>query len=392
MLKLKIKKHQEVRIVKGSPWIFSNEIENFSEIKTLEKGSIVEVIIKGNQSFAIAYFNPNSLIAARILTYNCSEKINLDFFVQKISAAQILRNKFFTKPFYRLIHSEGDFLPGLVIDRFGDVFSCQISTAGMEKLTEIICLALKTVFPQARIILRNDVESRKIEGLELYVKEVNNDLENEIIVEENNLKFIFDIKQGQKTGWFYDQRKNREFIASISQNCDVLDAFCYLGGFGLNALKNGANSITFIDNSEDAIKKVQQNITLNKFSQNCEFICDKVFETLEKLDSQKRRFDIVLLDPPAFIKSKKDFFAGLKGYEKLVRLSLNLVKNGGILMLTSCSHHANINDLVAAAHDAFRKSNRPARLIRTFGADIDHPIHPALKENEYLKSITFLVE
>jgi len=392
MQKLKIKKHQEIRIVKGSLWIFSNEIENFAELKTLEKGSIVEVVIKGSQSFGLAYFNPHSLIAARILTYDCNKKIDVDFFVQKISTALNLREKFFPKAFYRLIHSEGDFLPGLVIDRFGDVFSCQVSTAGMEKLTPIFIEALKKIFPNTKVILRNDVDSRKLESLELSIVEASDEVPNEIEIEENGVKFLVDVKEGQKTGWFYDQRKNREFIGSISKNCDVLDAFCYLGGFGLNALKNNANSVTFIDSSQEAINKVQQNIALNNFSQNYELVCDKVFDTLEKLQSQNRVFDIVLLDPPAFIKSKKDFFAGLKGYEKLVRLSANLVKSGGILMLTSCSHHANINDLVAAANDAFRKSNRPARLIRTFGADIDHPIHPALKENEYLKSVTFLVE
>jgi len=396
VLKLKIKKHQEIRIVKGSLWIFSNEIENFAELKTLEKGSIVEVIIKGTQSFGLAYFNPHSLIAARILTYDCNTKIDQDFFVQKISSALKLREKFFSKPFYRLIHSEGDFLPGLVIDRFNDIFSCQVSTAGMEKLTPIFISALNKIFPDPKIILRNDVESRKLESLDFNIINASGDFASEIEIEENGIKFLVDVRQGQKTGWFFDQRKNREFIGSISKNCDVLDAFCYLGGFGLNALKNNAKSVTFIDSSQDAINKVQKNITLNNFSQNCELICDKVFESLEKLESQKRTFDIVLLDPPAFIKSKKDLFSGLKGYEKLIKLSVNLVKKGGILMLTSCSHHASINDLINAANDGFRKCNnfqgRPARLIRTFGADIDHPVHPALKENEYLKSITFTVE
>lgn len=392
MLKLKIKKHQEIRIIKGSPWIFSNEIENFAEIKSLEKGSIVEVIIKENQSFGIAYFNPHSLIAARILTYNCNEKIDLEFFVKKFFDAKILREKFFDKPFYRLVHSEGDFLPGLIIDRFDNVFSCQISTAGMEKLKDIICLALEKVFPNAQIILRNDVENRKLEGLECYVKELYDKIEEEVMVEENNLKFSFNVKNGQKTGWFFDQRKNRDFVGSISKNCDVLDAFCYLGAFGLNSLKNEAKSVTFIDSSQDAIKGVQKNILLNNFSQKCDLICDKVFESLEKLQSQNRKFDIVLLDPPAFIKSKKDFFAGLKGYEKLIKMAVSLVKENGILMLTSCSHHATINDLVSAANDGFRKSNKKAKLIRTFGADVDHPIHPALKENEYLKSLTFMLE
>ncbi len=396
-----IKPRSEIRIVLGSPWIFSNEIENFSEVKKLEKGSLVEVVIKKDQSFGIAYFNPHSLISARILSHNLSQKIDENFFVEKISAALALREKFFDKPFYRLIHSEGDFLPGLVIDRFGDVFSCQISTAGMENFIPVLTSALTKIFPQAKIILRNDVEARKFEGLELYVKTIHGEVSDEVEIEENGVKFLVDVKQGQKTGWFFDQRKNREFIGSISKNCDVLDAFCYLGGFGLNALKNGAKSVTFVDASDDALKKLQESQEILRYAQDdrkeaqddkIKIIHAKVFETLEKLSEQQRSFDIVLLDPPAFIKSKKDLFSGLKGYEKLIRLSCGLVKKGGILMLTSCSHHASINDLVVAANDGFRKSNRPSRLIRTFGADVDHPVHPALKENEYLKSLTFLVD
>lgn len=383
--KIVIKPRSEIRIIHGNPWIFSNEIENFSEVKKLEKGSLVEVVIRKDQSFGIAYFNPHSLISARILTHNISQKINEDFFIEKISAALKFREKFFSKPFYRLIHSEGDFLPGLVIDRFGDVFSCQISTAGMEQLTAILTSALIKIFPAAKIILRNDVEARRFEGLEMYVKTVHGEVADEIMIEENDVKFLIDVKNGQKTGWFYDQRQNREFIGSIAKNCDVLDAFCYLGGFGLNALKNGAKSVTFIDTYKEALDKIPA-------AENIEIINEKVFETLEKLETQQRRFDIVLLDPPAFVKSKKDLFSGLKGYEKLIKLSCGLVKKGGILMLTSCSHHASINDLVAAANDGFRKNNRPARLIRTFGADVDHPIHPALKENEYLKSLTFVIE
>ena len=390
--KLKIKKHHEVRIVRGHPWIFSNEIENFAALKYLEKGTLVEVQVKKDEPFALAYFNPNNLISARILTYDVKQEINENFFIEKISAAKILRDRFFDKPFYRLIHSEADFLPGLIIDRLDNILSCQISTAGMEKLSPLLISALEKLFPDAAIIFRNDVESRKLEGLELYVKAIKGDIPDKIEIEENGLKFAIDVKSGQKTGWFFDQRKNRDFIGLVSKNCDVLDAFCYLGGFGLNALKNSANSVTFIDSSQEAINHVKQNIALNNFTQKTEIITKKVYETLDNADFQKRQFDVVVLDPPAFIKSKKDFFSGLKGYEKLVKLSANLVKPNGLLMLASCSHNATIGDLIAAANDGFRKSNRRAKLIRSFGADLDHPIHPALKESEYLKSITFMVE
>jgi len=390
--KLKIKKHHEIRIIRGHPWIFSNEIENFAALKYLEKGTLIEVQVKKDEPFALAYFNPNNLISARILTYDVKQEINENFFIEKISAAKILRDRFFDKPFYRLIHSEADFLPGLIIDRFDNILSCQISTAGMEKLSPFLISALEKLFPKAAIIFRNDVESRKLEGLELYVKTIKGEIPDKIEIEENGLKFAIDVKSGQKTGWFFDQRKNHDFIGLVSKNCDVLDAFCYLGGFGLNALKNGANSVTFIDSSQEATNQVKQNIALNYFTQKTEIITKKVYETLDNADFQKRQFDVVVLDPPAFIKSKKDFFSGLKGYEKLVKLSVNLVKPNGLLMLASCSHNATIGDLIAAANDGFRKGNRRAKLIRSFGADLDHPIHPVLKESEYLKSITFMVE
>jgi 23S rRNA (cytosine1962-C5)-methyltransferase len=389
---IKIKKGAEIRIIKGSPWIFSNEIENFSSVKNLEKGFLVKVEIRKGEPFAIAYFNPHSLIAARILSYNYWQEVDEEFFIQRITDAKHLREKFFSKPFYRLVHSEADFLPGLVIDRFDDVFSCQISTAGMEKLAPLLLSALEKIFPHSIIIFKNDVEARRLEGLEMKVEVIRGKIPEEVIIEENELKFLVNLKSGQKTGWFFDQRKNREFIGSISEDADVLDAFCYLGGFGINALNNRAKSVTFIDSSSDALEILKKNISLNKLPKNFEIINDKVFDVLESDQFQKRQFDVVNLDPPAFIKSKKDLMSGLKGYEKLIKLACPLVKKGGILMLSSCSHHASLTDLVAVANDGFRKMDRKARLIRSFGADIDHPTHPTLKESEYLKSITFVVE
>jgi len=384
---LKIKRHHDLRATAGHPWIFSNEIENFPQLKTLEKGTLVKVEIKKEEPFALAYFNAHSLIAARILTYDFDEKIDEEFFVKKILAAKNLREKFFDKPFYRLIHSEADFLPGLVIDRFGDVLSCQISTAGMEKLSEILVAALTKIFPNAAIIFKNDIDARKLEGLELYVKTVKGEVADKIEIEENSIKYSIDVKGGQKTGWFFDQRINREFVSTISKDCEVLDAFCYLGGFGFNALKGGAKKVVFVDSSAETIAQIGA-----EKSEKIEVINSKVFDLFENPEFQERRFDLVLLDPPAFIKSKKDFFSGIKGYEKLIKLTAPLVKQGGILMLSSCSHHASTADLIAAANNGFRKINRRAKLIRTFGAGPDHPLHPAVKESEYLKSITFLVE
>jgi 23S rRNA (cytosine1962-C5)-methyltransferase len=379
---LRIKRNHDARIRAGSPWIFSNEIENFSEIKKLEKGALVKVQMKDD--FALAYFNPQSLIAARILTYNLGEKINSDFFKKRILNAKNLREKFFSKPFYRLIHSEADFLSGLIIDRFDNYFCVQISTAGMENLAPFLIQALQEIFPNCAIIFKNDVEVRKLEGLENYTKIICGEIPDEIEVIENDISYLANIKEGQKTGWFFDQRINRDFASQISKGADVLDAFCYLGGFGMNALKGGANSVIFVDSSIEAINSINK-----RNLKNANAICEKTFDFLE---NNQKKFDIALLDPPAFIKNKKDFHAGMKGYEKLIKLGANSVKKGGILMISSCSHHASKQDLIEAANNAFRKNNHQAKLIRSFGASFDHPLHPALKESEYLKSLTFLIE
>lgn len=392
--KLHLKPRHEIRLVQGSPWIYSNEIDNFASLKNLPAGSLVEIHIpKHKEAFALGYFNPRQLIAARILSYNVHDKIDEEFFIRKISAAKNLREKFFDKPFYRLIHSEADGLAGLVVDRFDDVFSCQITTCGMENLREFIISALQKTFPNCKIIFRNDVEARKFEGLADQENQVLGDIADEIIITENNLKFAIDVRQGQKTGWFFDQRANREFIGSIAKDAHMLDAFCYQGGFGLNALKGGAKHAVFIDSSADAIAKVKRNLELNSLSLEQEFINEKTFDAMEKMIADNRQFNLIVLDPPAFVKSKKDLFAGLRGYEKLTKLGAQLLRPNGVLLLASCSHNVTLPDLIDAAANGLRKglsSGRSAKLIRTHGASYDHALHPSLKESEYLKSIAFV--
>jgi len=390
---LQLKNHFQLRALQGSPWIFSNEITNFAQIKKLPKGSIVEVRTAKNQFFALAYFNPHSLISARIISYNFNEIFDESFFVKKITQAKIMREKFFPKPFYRLIHSEGDFLPGLVIDRFDNVFVCQISTAGIANLSEFIIKALINIFGQEiSVIYKNDFELRKMEDLELSVEVVYGILPEHFTIYENDLKFNGDILEGQKTGWFFDQRLNRDFVSEISKDCNVLDAFCYLGGFGLNAIKGGAKKVVFVDSSQKAIEYVKSNCELLKTTTNLEFYNDKVYDYLEINANIIDKFNLIILDPPAFIKSKKDYFSGLKGYEKLIKLALPLLDNNALLMINSCSYHLTQSDLINCVKNACFKNNKKSRLIRCSGAGFDHPVNPALKENEYLKSLTFFID
>jgi 23S rRNA (cytosine1962-C5)-methyltransferase len=288
-----------------------------------------------------------------------------------------------------LIHSEADGLPGLIVDRFDKLLVLQVATAGMENLLPIILESLNQVFLNPKIILRNDIPARKLEGLEEYVKILHGELEAQNILVENDLKFYFDPMNGQKTGWFFDQRENRKFVASLVKGKDILDCYCYNGGFGINAAVFGANSVTFIDSSESAIKNVEQNIKLNNLEGNFEYINGKVFDELENLAKVGKKFQTVVLDPPAFIKSKKDFFVGIKGYEKLTKIAAKLVAKNGYLFIASCSHNAGLQDLIKASASGINKAGRNAKIIRIFGAGFDHPLHPFLPESEYLKSIIY---
>lgn len=387
---IKLKKGQDRKVNFGHPWVYSNEIESDPKLAEIPSGSLVKIANAFGNFLGIGYYNRHSLIAIRILTKKESQEINQEFFVKKIELALKLRQDFFDEPFYRLIHSEADGLAGLIIDRFDNILVLQIATAGMESLLEILVAALNQVFGQLTIVLRNDIHARKLEGLEEYVKVIQGEISADNVLIENGLKFKFDPIAGQKTGWFFDQRENRKFVAGLVKGKDILDCYCYNGGFGINAAKAGANAVTFIDSSDLAIKNVKENIELNNLSgTNFEFINGKVFDELETLIKVGRKFQVVVLDPPAFIKSKKDFFTGIKGYEKLAKLGAKLVAKNGYLFIASCSHNAGLQDLIRATASGIDKAGKDAKIVRIFGAGFDHPLHPVLLESEYLKSILF---
>jgi len=408
-----LKKSYQERALAGHPWIFSNEIENFAQAKNYPSGELVQINLQDNKPFALGYFNPSSLISVRILSYDLAQKINQDFFVDRFNSARLLREKMYDSPYYRLVHSEGDFLPGLVIERFNNLFVCQISTAGMENLREFLLGALRKIFSDSKIVFKNNSESRKLENLSLEPSFEGDEIDEKISVKEGEIEFLIDVKNGQKTGWFFDQKPNREFVGQLvsrlvlqskaDEKISILDCFSYVGGFGINALAAGASEVCFIDSSSQALELTKENcnkLFASQFYQDSnpknsspklEFLEGKVFDELEKIIAKNQQFDIVILDPPAFIKSKKDLFAGLRGYEKLLKLAAQIVKSGGFLMLSSCSHHAKISDLLASAAKSLHKSGRQSHLIRSSGAGFDHPINPSLPENDYLKSLTFQI-
>ena len=373
----------------GSPWIFSNEIRMDEAAKAIAPGAIVNVRGEDGRAFGTGYFNPKSLIAVRLLAEACDTAIDADFFVARLKRALELRDSLYPNPFYRLLHAEGDGVPGLVIDRFGDTLTVQIGTAGMEKQIDAILAALDKVLAPATVILRADAPSRALEGLDSHVKIVKGE-GHRIAVEENGARYIADLREGQKTGWYYDQRDNRAFIAPFAKGKTVLDAYSYTGGFGILAAKAGAKEVVCVDSSAPALALAEESARANGVA--IKPVRADVFEELERLAAASERFDIVLADPPPFVKSKKDLEPGAKAYRKLARLAAAVTAPGGVLMLASCSHNIPPERFAAECAQGLLRSGRRAALIRQAGAGPDHPVHPLLPESAYLKAVAYALD
>jgi 23S rRNA (cytosine1962-C5)-methyltransferase len=357
--------------------------------KGIAAGAIVNVRGEDGRSFGTGYFNPKSLIAVRLLTEECDVVIDQDFFAGRLARALKLRDGLYAKPFYRLVHAEGDHLPGLVIDRFGDTLTVQIGTAGMEKQRANILGALDKLLSPATVILRGDTPSRALEGLDSYVETVKGK-GHRIAVEENGARYIADLTEGQKTGWYYDQRDNRAFISQFAKGKSVLDAYSYTGGFGILAAAAGARETVCLDSSAPALALAEESARANNVK--IKAVKADVFEELERLIGSSEKFDIVLADPPPFVKSKKDLEPGAKAYRKLARLAAQVTAPDGILMLASCSHNIPPERFAAECAAGLLRTGRSARLIRQAGAGPDHPVHPLLPESAYLKALIYALD
>ena len=373
----------------GSPWIFSNEIRMDEAAKAISPGAVVNVRGDDGRAFGTGYFNPKSLIAVRLLANDCDAAIDRDFFATRFLRAARLRDAAYGKPFYRLIHAEGDGLPGLVIDRFDDTLTLQIGTAGMERQIDTIVAGLDAVLKPKTIILRADAPNRALEGLDSYVKTVKGD-GHRIAVEENGARYIADLAEGQKTGWYYDQRDNRAFIAGFAHGKSVLDAYSYTGGFGILTAKTGAREVVCLDSSAPALALAEESARANGVT--IQAVKADVFEELERLKTAGETFDIVLADPPPFVKSKKDLEPGAKAYRKLTRLAAAVTAPNGFLMVASCSHNISPERFASECAQGLERSGRAARLIRSAGAGVDHPVHPALPESAYLKALVYALD
>ena len=385
MQQLFLKKNEERRLRGGHLWIFSNEVDvKRSPLTAFAPGENVAVFDASGHFLATAYVNPASLIAARILGRKPEEMLNIDLLRRRLSMAMELRRALFSVPFYRLCHGEGDFLPGLVIDRYDSIFSVQITTAGMENHKDELLEVLAELGAHA-VLFRNDVAVRSMENLPLVVESGMGQVPDKVDVEENNTRFTVSLGTGQKTGWFYDQRRNRAEMARYAAGKDVLDAFCYVGGFGVMAGKNGAASVTFLDASRPALDLSAHNLAANAPDTACETIAGDALTELAALRDTGRRFGLVCLDPPAFIKRKKDTAQGLAAYRRVNSLGLQLVKDGGILFTCSCSHHLENEQLRHLLAQTAARRGLHTQIVWQGFQGPDHPVHPAMPETAYLK-------
>ncbi len=386
---IRLKPREGRRVRAGAPWVFSNEVEMSAPAKALLPGSIVNIAGDDGRAFGTFYFTPKSLIAARQLDRTDGVAIDAEFLAQRIARALAIREQIYDRPFYRLVHAEGDFLPGLVIDRFDDTLVVQVATAGMEALTEPLLAALDRALSPTTVILRNDVPARTLEGLDSYTRVTKGEA-GRIAVEENGLRYFAEPAAGQKTGWYYDQRDNRAFAAALAKGKSVLDAYCYTGGFALAASRAGAKECVGLDSSQPAISLAEESAAANRLS--TKFVKCDVFEELERLAAASEKFDVVIADPPPFVRARKDLEAGAKAYRKLARLAASVVAPEGFLLLASCSHNIPLDRFALECALGIARAGRSARLIRQLGAGPDHPIHPMLPESAYLKLLAYALD
>ncbi|MCB1615578.1 MAG: class I SAM-dependent rRNA methyltransferase [Pseudomonadales bacterium] len=387
--RLQINDRADKRLRNGHLWLYSNEVDNTATpLKQFSAGEQVRLENAKGKFIALATVNPQTLICARI--FNREEHaLDKSLLVHRLNQALALRERFYSRPFYRLVYAEGDYLPGLVVDRFGDYLSVQITSAGMERMKPAIIDALQQVLKPAGILFRHDASSREQEGLDKATNEIIGNIPETVELIENNTHFRVSLREGQKTGWFYDHRQNRHYLQALSKNKSVLDVFSYVGGWGIQALQAGASEATLIDSSASALDLAHHNARLNDCDNKLTCLEGSALEAMKALIEDKRKFDIVVMDPPAFIKRKKDLKKGEKAYHHYNQMALRLLKRDGLLVSASCSMHMKRNMLQDVVRTAGRHIDRQLQLIYQGGQGPDHPIHPAIEETDYLKAFIY---
>lgn len=382
MTKVTLRKNEERRVKQGHLWIFSNEIVKVEG--EVSNGDVVKVYDARNNFVGCGFYNANSLIAVRIISHK--EEVDLpNLFKERLHAAYNFRKSVYPdRNSFRMVFSESDFLPGLIIDKYNDTFVLQVYSAGIEKNIEFIVKILTEDFSAKNIFTKGEEYFRKLEGLPVENIVYSGMMDGEII-SDGSVRYKINFSTAHKTGFYFDQCDNREFFGKLCKDKSVLDCFCNSGGFGLHAAANKAKSVEFVDSSSEEMKNAQENFSLNGFNIKAEFIHSDVFDYLEKCKTENKKFDIINLDPPAFAKSKKTIATAIKGYEKLNRLAMELLNDEGMLFTSSCSHHLTEVMFLDAINTAALKAGKKIQLFYFNNASLDHPYLPAMEETVYLK-------
>jgi 23S rRNA (cytosine1962-C5)-methyltransferase len=380
---LRLKRNEDRRLHAGHLWIFSNEVDTQqTPLTKFKAGELVRVLAHNDRALGLAYVNPKSLISARMLeTWQLPDT---GWLARRMRAALALRERLYPKPYYRLVYGESDGLPGLVVDRYGSAVVVQIGTAGMENLKSQIKEALSQVLGCEALLFKNDGSAREMEGLPSYVEVAQGKFEDLGLVWEDGLEFQAPLAEGQKTGWFFDQAANRQALAKyVRKGARVLDVFSYVGAWGVRAARAGAGQVLCVDSSALALELAASNAARNGVE--IEPVKGDAFDVLEDLAKKRERFDIVVIDPPAFAKRKKDLPKALAAYKRLNQLAMQLIGDG-ILVSCSCSFHVSAEDLQDAIAKAARSAQKHLQILQMGGQAADHPVHPAIPETRYLKA------
>lgn len=386
MRTLALRKNEDRRLSAGHLWIFSNEVDVAKTPLTgFAPGECARVESSQGRPLGSAYVNPAALIAGRVYCQDATRPLDAELLRARLGEALRLREALFAAPYYRLVFGEADMLPGLVVDRFGPVLAVQIGTAGMERLRAEIVDALTELLAPDGILLKNDLPGRELEGLARGVELAAGVAPDEAEIEENGCRFVFPLAGGQKTGWFYDMRETRAMAASLSAGRAVLDVFSYAGGLGIACAKAGATRAVCLDASGVALSYAAKSAALSGVAERVEFLESDAFAGLKELRAKGERFGLVSVDPPAFVKRRKDLEKGLTAYRTANRLALELVEDGGFLVACSCSQHVGRDDLRKLLAGAARDAGVRLTIVRQCHQAADHPIHPAMPETEYLK-------
>ncbi len=381
---LRLKRNEDRRLNAGHLWIFSNEVDaEQTPLPKFKAGEVVRVLAHNDRFMGLAYVNPQSLICARLL--GSARPPDAAWFEERLRVALALRERLYAAPYYRWVFGESDGLPGLVIDRYGAVCVVQIGTAGMEALKGEIEQALTRVVECETLIFKNDSGARALEGLPSYVEAVRGRAEDLAWVVEDGLKFSVELPEGQKTGWFFDQAANRRALVKyLKPGARVLDVFSYVGAWGVRAAHAGASEVLCVDSSAAALERAARNAEHNGLTVQTRR--GDAFETLEALAAEGRRFDVAIVDPPAFAKRKKDLPKALAAYKRLNQLAMQVLAEDALLVSCSCSYHVGADELLESIARAARQPARHLQVLEYGGQAPDHPLHPAIPETRYLKA------